>query len=245
VSPYTSPLCARRQTPDDSFHFVASSKFGNNVPHGVYSPLTTFYEDNKEQDLDLATYQEHVKFVASAGVGIVCLGSMGEAVQLTHQERNQVVEAARQALDSDNNLSKIPLIVGTGASSTKETIELTREAAERGADFAMVITPGYFAGALHKEALKTFFVDVAEASPIPVSFRVSSSLFKLFLRLRFLGLTIPFELCPRIDHSVQLSVEDYGCLCRLEENVRADSFTFVNLRSRSYWRNRHGQRSHH
>jgi len=32
----------------------------------------------------------------------------------------------------------------------------------------MVITPGYFAGALHKEALKTFFVDVAEASPIPV-----------------------------------------------------------------------------
>ena len=32
----------------------------------------------------------------------------------------------------------------------------------------MVITPGYFAGALHKEALETFFVDVAEASPIPV-----------------------------------------------------------------------------
>ncbi|GAA5967900.1 hypothetical protein JCM3765_001782 [Sporobolomyces pararoseus] len=147
---------------------MPSSKFGTNVPHGVYSPLTTFYKDNKEQDLDLETYKKHVQFVASAGVGIVCLGSMGEAVQLTHEERNQVVEAARQALDSDPNLSKIPLIVGTGASSTKETIQLSIEAAERGADFAMVITPGYFAGALHKEALKTFFVDVAEASPIPI-----------------------------------------------------------------------------
>jgi len=142
------------------------------------APLTTFYQNNKEQDLDLETYKQHVKFVASAGVGIVCLGSMGEAVQLTHEERNQVVEAARQALDSDEKLSKVPLIVGTGASSTKETIQLTREAAERGADFAMVITPGYFAGALNnKEALKTFFVDVAEASPIPVRLLAASSTF--------------------------------------------------------------------
>lgn len=166
--------------PSELILCFAASKFGNNVPHGVYSPLTTFYKDNKEQDLDLDTYKKHVKVVAQAGVGIVCLGSMGEAVQLTHEERNQVVEAARQALDSDSNLSKIPLIVGTGASSTKETIQLTKEAAERGADFAMVITPGYFAGALHKEALKTFFVDVAEASPIPVSF-FSCTNFFLFL----------------------------------------------------------------
>jgi L-threo-3-deoxy-hexylosonate aldolase len=149
-------------------HRSTASQFGNNVPHGVYAPLTTFFTSSKEQDLDLETYKRHVKFVASAGVGIVCLGSMGEAVQLTHSERNEVVEAARQALDSDDKLAKIPLIVGTGASSTKETIQLTKEAAERGADFAMVITPGYFAGALNKEALKSFFVDVAEASPIPV-----------------------------------------------------------------------------
>ena len=43
-----------------------------------------------------------------------------------------------------------------------------KEAAEAGADFVIVITSGYFAGALGKKALKTFFVDVAEASPIPV-----------------------------------------------------------------------------
>ncbi|GAA5923180.1 hypothetical protein JCM1841_005918 [Sporobolomyces salmonicolor] len=145
-----------------------SSKFGKHVPHGVYAPLATFYKSNKEQDLDLETFKKHVQYVAGAGVGVVALGSTGEAVQLQHAERNQVVEAARSALDADPKLAKIPLIVGTGASSTRETIELSKEAAERGADFCMVITPGYYAGAFSKEALKTYFLDVAEASPIPV-----------------------------------------------------------------------------
>ena len=77
----------------------------------------------------------------------------------------------REALD-ENNLSHIPLIAGTGALSTRETIELNREAAEAGATQAMVIAPGYFAGALNREALKEFFVEVAKESPIPVSRRL-------------------------------------------------------------------------
>jgi L-threo-3-deoxy-hexylosonate aldolase len=48
------------------------------------------------------------------------------------------------------------------------TIQLTKEAAEAGADFSIVIASGYYAGALSKAALKKFFVDVADASPIPV-----------------------------------------------------------------------------
>ncbi|GAA6013021.1 hypothetical protein JCM10207_008416 [Rhodosporidiobolus poonsookiae] len=144
------------------------SKFGKTVPRGVYAPLNTFYKPNQAQDLDLDAFKKHVAFVAGAGVGVVALGSMGEAVQLTHSERNLVLRAARDALDADPALANIPLIAGTGASSTRETIELSKEAAEAGADFTMVIAPGYFAGALSKKALKTFFVEVAEASPIPV-----------------------------------------------------------------------------
>lgn len=55
---------------------------------------------------------------------------------------------------------------GTGA--TKLTIQLCKEAAQAGADFAIVIASGYYAGALSKAALKKFFVDVGNASPIPV-----------------------------------------------------------------------------
>ncbi|GAA5873848.1 hypothetical protein JCM8547_008619 [Rhodosporidiobolus lusitaniae] len=143
------------------------SSFGRLVPRGVYTPVCTFFFPDS-QDLDIKTFQKHVKYVAGVGVGIVALGSIGEAVHLTHSERSSLVSAARSALDSNPALAKVPLVVGTGASSTRETIELTKEAAERGADFAMVIAPGYFAGALSKQALKAFFVEVAEASPIPV-----------------------------------------------------------------------------
>ncbi|BGP39850.1 hypothetical protein JCM10450v2_003823 [Rhodotorula kratochvilovae] len=145
---------------------MTATKFGRMLPKGVYAPLNTFYNDDESLDLD--TFKQHVQFVAGAGVGLVALGSMGEAVQLTHDERNSIVTAAREALDADPALADIPLIVGTGACSTRETIQLTREAAERGANYAMVIAPGYFAGALNKQALKQFFVDVAEASPIPI-----------------------------------------------------------------------------
>ncbi|TNY22718.1 putative dihydrodipicolinate synthase [Rhodotorula diobovata] len=145
---------------------MTATKFGRFLPRGVYAPLNTFYND--DESLDLETFKKHAQYVASAGVGLVALGSMGEAVQLTHEERNAVVTAAREALDADPALADIPLVVGTGAVSTRETIALTKEAAERGANYAMVIAPGYFAGALSKQALKQFFVDVAEASPIPV-----------------------------------------------------------------------------
>ncbi|TNY17964.1 hypothetical protein DMC30DRAFT_404412 [Rhodotorula diobovata] len=142
------------------------SKFGRSVPHGVYVPLYTFF--HADESLDLESYKRHVQFVAGAGVGIVALGSSGEAVHLSRDERNAVVSATREVLDADSALKNIPLIVGTSASSTRETIEFTKDAARLGADFAMVIAPGYFAGTLHKQALKQFFIDVAQASPVPI-----------------------------------------------------------------------------
>lgn len=56
----------------------------------------------------------------------------------------------------------------SGSGSTRETIKLTKQAAEAGADAAIVIPSGYYAGALGRDALKKFSVDVAEAADIPV-----------------------------------------------------------------------------
>lgn len=63
-------------------------------------------------------------------------------MHLSRDERNAVVSATREVLDADSALKNIPLIVGTSASSTRETIEFTKDAARLGADFAMVIGPG-------------------------------------------------------------------------------------------------------
>jgi 4-hydroxy-2-oxoglutarate aldolase len=62
------------------------------------------------------------------------------------------------------------IVAGVGAPSTRESIKLAKDAAAAGADFVMVIPPGYYAGALlaNPDSLKSFFIDVAEASPVPV-----------------------------------------------------------------------------
>ncbi|GAA5839423.1 hypothetical protein JCM9279_005935 [Rhodotorula babjevae] len=142
------------------------SKFGQFVPRGVYAPVYTYFRD--DETLDLEAHKRHIRFVASAGVGIVALGSSGEASHLTRDERNEIISATREVLDADPALASIPLIVGTSAGSTRETIDFTKDAAKLGADFAMVISPGYFAGLMSREAIKQFYVDVADASPIPI-----------------------------------------------------------------------------
>lgn len=119
--------------------------------------------------VDIPTFEAHVARVAAAGVGPLIAGSMGEASHLSHAERVRLIHAGRKALDTAG-FPNVPIIVGTGSGSTRETVELSQEAADAGADYAIVITSGYFAGALagNKEALKAFFREVSAKSPIPV-----------------------------------------------------------------------------
>ena len=80
-----------------------------------------------------------------------------------------MIKATREALD-DAGFPDSPIVAGTGAGSTRETIQLCKEAAEAGAEYVIVITPGYFTSVLatNRNALKAFFIEVAEKSPIPV-----------------------------------------------------------------------------
>jgi len=135
---------------------------------GVYAPIPTFFFKDTE-DLDLDTFAKHVVRIARAGVGPVICGTMGEAHHLSSNERALLIQTARHALDVAS-LTHVPIIAGTGMPSTRATIELTKEAAGAGADYAIVISSGYFAGAIasNKQAQKKFWTDVADASPIPV-----------------------------------------------------------------------------
>jgi len=95
--------------------------------------------------------------------GYVVLGSNGEAVYLEHAEKVRLLEAAREAIPAEKLL-----IAGTGCESTQATIALTRQAADVGADAALVITPSFYDGKMSPDALVRYFVAVADASPIPV-----------------------------------------------------------------------------
>ena len=118
---------------------------------------------------DIQALEAHVVRLARAGVYPLLAGTMGEGLHLAHGERARIIQSARKALDAEGFLH-IPLIAGAGGGSTRETVALCEEVAAAGADAAIVITPGYFAGVLanHRRALKEFFVEVADGSPVPV-----------------------------------------------------------------------------
>lgn len=138
------------------------------LPKGIYTPLPTFFKP--DEDLDLDAFAQHVTFIASAGTFPVVAGSAGEAPHLNAAERRELIKVARGTLNTTVvDGWTIPVVAGVGAPSTRETIILTKEAASAGADFVMVIPPGYYAGALKAgSALLEYFVDVAESSPVPV-----------------------------------------------------------------------------
>lgn len=134
---------------------------------GVWTPLATPFDTNEE--IDYAAWKTHVLRIASAGSGLVIMGTNGEAHHLSKEERFQLVSTAREYLASAG-LSSTQIIAGTGTGSVKETIANCVDAARAGADAAIVILPGYFAGNLGKDraAIKQFFTAVADKSPLPV-----------------------------------------------------------------------------
>ena len=133
---------------------------------GVYVPTVAFFKDN--EDLDHDTIGKHAVRLAKAGVaGIATQGSNGEAVHLTHHERQQVTRTTRKALDAAG-FGSLPVIVGCGSQSTRETIELCREALASGGDYALVLPPAYYKPSHKPDTIVDFFRDVADASPIPI-----------------------------------------------------------------------------
>jgi dihydrodipicolinate synthase/N-acetylneuraminate lyase len=94
-------------------------------------------------------------------------GSNGEAVHLTNAERNLITHSTRAALDSAG-FTAMPIIVGCGAQSTRETVQLCKEAAQAGGDYALVLPPSYYQGLFGADSVLDFFTRVAAASPIPI-----------------------------------------------------------------------------
>ncbi len=134
---------------------------------GVYVPTVTFFFDDSE-DLDLDTLARHVVRLARGGVaGITTQGSNGEAVHLSHHERKLVTKTTRNALDRAG-YSHLPVIVGCGSQSTRETIELCRGALQAGGDYALVLPPSYYKPSYALNSVVEFFEDVADRSPIPI-----------------------------------------------------------------------------
>jgi len=131
--------------------------------HGVLPALITpFTADGEHVDGD--ALGANVERLIGAGVGgLVPAGSTGEFTTLSHAERRAVVEATLEA-----SAGRVPVVAGTGALSTEETIELSVHAERAGAAAVMVVPPFY--DALSWRELLAHYTAVAERIAIPIMF---------------------------------------------------------------------------
>jgi len=129
---------------------------------GIFPPLPSSFDANQEVSTERMAFNIS-KLSQYRLAGFLILGSNGELVMLSREEKIRVYNAAREAITTEK-----VMLAGTGAESTQETILLTREAAKAGADAVLVLNPSYYKGLMTTDALRAHYHAVADASPVPV-----------------------------------------------------------------------------
>jgi len=129
---------------------------------GIFPALTTpFYPDGR---VYLRKVEHNVdRYSKTPIAGMVVLGSTGEPVMLSDDERRDVLRVAAEFAAPEK-----VLIAGVGAESVAETLKMCDYAASLNYDAALVRTPFFYKPSLKPELVLNFFRTVADRSPLPV-----------------------------------------------------------------------------
>jgi len=130
---------------------------------GIFPPIATPFDANG--DIYPAKVRHNVeKWNRTALAGYVVMGSTGESVMLTPDEKYTMWE-----LVAKHAAPEKLLIAGTGMEGVRETVALTNCAAEMGYKAAMVRTPHYYKNLINRaDAQALYFRAVADQSRIPL-----------------------------------------------------------------------------
>lgn len=123
---------------------------------GSLVPVVTPFENGGVDYVSLEALIE--RLIEQGSHGIVACGTTGESSTLTVEEHESVIKFIVQT-----TRGRVPVIAGTGANSTAETIELTLSAAELGSDGVLLVTPYY--NKPTQEGLFLHYQAVARACP--------------------------------------------------------------------------------
>ncbi|MDQ3549534.1 MAG: dihydrodipicolinate synthase family protein [Chloroflexota bacterium] len=127
---------------------------------GIFPPTVTQYKDDGSLDTD-ANQKQHDLLIEGGVHGLFILATTGEFMHMNLKEREQ------HAADTVAHVAgRVPVIVGAGTTSTRETIRLSRHAQGVGADAVAIITP-YFWTLSEREVIGHLSA-VANAIDIPI-----------------------------------------------------------------------------
>lgn len=128
---------------------------------GSYSVVVTpFSEDGSRLDLD--ALRGFLDWQLESGVpGVIVLGTTGEFLTVTDDERTELVTATVTHLDG-----RLPVLVGSMNASTAKAVRYSREAEELGADGLMIVPPYYYTPT--EDEIFGYYRAIAEAVSLPI-----------------------------------------------------------------------------
>ncbi len=150
---------------------------------GVYAPISTPFRDNEDVDAEGLVF--NLERYASSGIrGYLALGSNGENRSLTEAEKLDVLRLIVRHKGRDQ-----VVMAGATYDAQRDTERFLDQAAECGADFGLVLSPGYFRKQMTEEVLFRYFSTLADTSKIPLL---------LYNAPGFCGVTLSPELVGRL-----------------------------------------------
>jgi 4-hydroxy-tetrahydrodipicolinate synthase len=207
-----------------------SSELGDSMFTGSIVALVTPFTDGGA--VDYAALEALVDFHLEQGSdGLVVAGTTGESATLTKQEFRELLEAVVRRAGGN-----VPVLAGTGSAATAVAVEQTRQAAELGADGALVVTPYY--NRPTQAGLEAHFTAVADAANIPVLLYnvpsrtavdlLPSTVARLAAHPRIIGIKEASREPGRVDELVALcgerltvlSGDDPSCLSAMRSGAR-------------------------
>lgn len=127
---------------------------------GIYTPLVTPF--NEAFELQKKQFADTIEMLISAGVhGLIVAGTTGEYYAQTAEERVELMQLAKDIVGT-----RVPLIVGTGAIRTEDSIFYAEAAKAIGADALLVATPPYAYPTSREIALHALAIDRAVNLPV-------------------------------------------------------------------------------
>ena len=129
-------------------------------PKGIITPiLTPLTDDEKFNEKE---YRNQINRLIKAGVsGIFPLGTNGEFYAFSKEEKIEIMKVA-----VDEVKARVPVYAGTGCTTTRETIELSKIAKDLGVDVVSIISP-YFVG-ISQDDLYRHYSAIAESLDLPI-----------------------------------------------------------------------------
>ena len=150
---------------------------------GVFVPISTPFDDEEAVDYEALKFNLE-QYAASGVLGYLALGSNGENRSLTEEEKLRVLETIVRHKGAD----QVVMACAT-YDAQRDTERFLAEAAGLGADFGLVLSPGYFRKQMTDDVLFQYFSTLADTSPIPLL---------IYNAPGFCGVTVSPALCGRL-----------------------------------------------